>query len=308
MHVYHPSRRYIYYRFSKRTDKLDVILRDMGDLNLPIPQEITEFKTFVGSLVRTRESMHVPALFAPKQRPLNQPTIDFLRRWGVHGMWLGEEAVQTAQELLYEAPLRYALEVMLLGPVSPQTIAERLRDRFALPESIMNPLVVRAYAHYFWDYTALTPAQWTNLIFNWMPKGDKSVLLMALRAPRTPSGASMVLSIADGDIDKIRPQEMFDSIRNHAWRAFMQHATTDLPSLARTQAMLYAFQIVRESSDAGDAHRGGDNELVAALSRFEAKTGPQTTATIYDIPLVRELPPDVVADATAVTEAEEKTT
>lgn len=306
MHIYHPSRHYIYYRFSRRTDKIDKILQDMGDLNLPLPQNAAVFDRFVKDLLRVRKSMRIPYAFAPKERPLNQPTIEFLRTWGIHDMWLRARPVEIAEDLLMHGGLRPVLETMLLGPVSPNTIADRLRTRFNMSADVINPLVIRAYAHYFWDPAALNSAQWTSMIFGWMPGGDKSTLLMALRAPRTPSGAQMVLNIADGDVDQLTPQETYDSIRGYAWRAFMQHATTDKPSLARTQAMLHAFTIIKDAGDAADAHRGGDNEIVAALSRFHAKTGSPQTATVYDIPAVRELP--VLVDTTLADEEKKEET
>lgn len=301
MHISHPSRRWIYYRLSQRKDSVTAVIEDMGARNLLLPQEKQSLIAFTKEVAEFRRRQHIPEDFSPRA-PINKNTIAFLKRWGIYGMWLNDPYVRQAEAYLGEGPIRYALEVMLLGPVSPATIATRLRQRFALTEQRMNPMVVRAYASYFWDYSVWTPSQWTAAIFGWMPKGDKSTLLMALRAPRTPSGASLVLGISDGDIEELSPAEQFSIARHLGWRMFIQHATTEFPSLARTQGAQTALAIMQVASENEDRYRGGSNELLNRLRAIRVHSSAEVIPTIYDVDVVR----DALPAAASVDEGVEK--
>lgn len=287
--IVHPSRHYIYYRLSRNADKIDKILQDMGDLTLPIPQGGREFDKFVRKLFAFRRtSMLVPSGFNPLQKPLNRQTIDFLKKWRIHGMWLGEPSVERAAELLFEAPIRHSIEIMLLGPIAPAAIAERVRQRYSLPEAVMNVGVIRAYAHYFWDYTALTIPQWISTFYDWLPPGDKTAQLSAIQAPRTPAGAALVLSLADGNLETVHPSDLYDTVKSFGYRMFMQHALFDRPTLARTQGALAAFQIMQQAGAEADKYRGGDTDLLTEFDRLEQRFDTARTADLHSLPVAKE--------------------
>jgi hypothetical protein len=305
MQISYPARHFIYYRISQRKDPLDKIIEDLGQKDLPLPQDLMVFQDFVKKVRAFKDQLEIPSAFDPTAKVLNATTVAFLKKWGIQGIWLRDPDVLRAEDYLYEGPIRMALEVMLLGPIAPSTIAERIRQRFGLSEKVMNTAVVRAYAHYFWDTRCWTPSQWATAIFEWMPKGDKTSFLMALRAPRTPTGAAMVLGMADNDIETMDPAAMFDVMRHFGMRMFMQHATTELSSFARTQGALAAFQIAQQAADAVDRFRGGNNELLAAIGRVSVRQVGQTYPTIYDLPAQRNdgmsNAPRLVVDSTAET-------
>jgi hypothetical protein len=304
LQIAHPSRHYIYYRLSTRTHKLSAVFEDLGAMGILLPQDATAFEAFYKQVHAFTQAWHVPVAFNPATKPFDAATVRFLRQWGIHGMWAKDPDVRKAEEMLYEGQIRYALEVMLLGPLAAHTIAGRIRERFDLNEKVMNTAVVRAFSHYFWDTRAWSPHQWANAIFDWMPKGDKTALLMALRAPKTPVGATMVMAAADGDIEALEPGDMFDVAKHYAWRMFMQHATTEIPSFPRTQAALAAFQIMAQAADASERHRGGSKEILNAIARIGVRQSAEVTATIYDIPAERR---DAMASLPSVVDSTAET-
>lgn len=302
MWIAHPSRHYLYYRLSRNADSIDKILGDFRDLGLAIPLGTRTLDDFIRKLLRfRREHFLVPSGFNPLAKPLSRPTLDFLKKWKIHGMWLREEMVARAEDLLHVPSVRFPLDVMLLGPIQPSHIAERLKRRYDLPDAVMNPAVVRAYAHYFWDYGALTLPQWSDTIYNWFPAEDKTALLSALHAPRTPAGAALVMSVADGSLDTVPASEMFDTVRAMGFRMFMQHALFQGASLSRTQGALAAFQIMQGAGAEADKYRGGDSDLVKEFDRIEQQydTVPQAHPQISIGREALALPETGVIDTTA---------
>lgn len=285
--ISHPARHYIYYRLSTRSHTVKSIFTDLGSMGIVLPQDAEQFEELCVSVHDFVRWWKIPSSFRPDGKPFDSATVKFMRQWGIHGMWAKNEDVVAAEALLYEGHVRYALEVMLLGPLAPSTIAARIRERFSLSEKAVNTAVVRAFAHYFWDTSVWSPHQWSRAVFDWMPKGDKTPMLMALRAPKTPAGAAMVLAAADGDLETLEPGEMFQIIQHYGWRMFMQHATTELPSFPRTQAALAAFQITSQAAEAAERYRGGSKEIVAAIARIGVRHSNEVMPTVYDVPAVR---------------------
>lgn len=313
MWIFHPSRYYLLYRLSRNSDQLDDILTDFRRMRLAVPKSVRDLDDLIRNVIEfRREEFRVPSGFNPASKPLNRQTLDFLKKWKIHGAWLNDDATSKAFDLLHEPMIRHPLEVMLLGPITPTAIAQRLRDRHGLPESFMNAATVRAYSHYFWNYSVLSVPQWDNVIRFWMPdeQAERSVMLAALYSQRTPAGAAFVLSLADGGLENMPPSELFDSARAAGYRMFMQHAMLGTPGLSRTQGALAAFQIMQMASDMADRYRGGDTDLIKEFDRIQQRYDTARPRTMHDLPIVREqhMLPAAVVDSTAEETETEPTT
>jgi len=291
----HPSRRYIYYLFSKRTMDVATIIAHLEELRLPAPPDAETAEKFRDELLAERRRMRFPVQYDPFV--LNPETRAFLREWKIEGIWAKDDFVLHALDLLFEASIRRMIETMLLGPLAIPDIARRVRERFGLPERAMNTAVVRAYGHYFWDDSALTLDEWRWFAFHWT-RGRCNDYITALSAPRTPAGAAMAISVADrGGGQSLSPVVMYSAMRDHGFNMFMQHALNDSPGLARTQAAMFALEIVTKSQEELDKRRGASAELLEELNKIETIYDSRKMTTVHELPQLRRgLPPPAVID------------
>jgi hypothetical protein len=294
----HPSKRYIYYLFSRRTMDVATIVQHLGDLQLPVPQKKDTFDQFVLNLLAERKRMRFPAGFNPAAPTLNPQTEAFLDRWKIRGMWAQDTFVGKAADLLFEPAMRRMVETLCLGPLAVPDIAKRVRDRFGLDQRAMNTRVVREFMHYYWDDTALSPEEWRSFVFGWIP-GYNNDYLTALGAPRSAAGAALTVSTADrGGGASLNPVIMYAAIRDQGFRMFMEHVLHDKPGLTRTQGAMFALQIVTSAEEELDKRRGGSAELIEELHKIETIYDEKKLTSVHDLPQIRKaLPSQTVIDA-----------
>jgi hypothetical protein len=291
----HPSRHYIYYLFSKRTLDVPAIVAHLGELRLPVPQNDVMLHSFVKTLLKKRKEMHFPVGYNPLEP--NEETRAFLKRWKIEGMWSCDEFVGRASDLLFETQIRRMIETLVLGPLSVHDIAKQVQRRFGLNEAGMNTRVVRSYMHYYWDDTALSPDEWKVFTQAWIP-GANNDFLLALNAPRTPAGAALAITAADrGGGQALTSVLMYSTARDQGFKMFMEHALHERPSLSRTQAAMYALQIVTQAEEALDKRRGGSAELLEELYKIETIHDHRKMTTVHELPQTRKsLPQPAVID------------
>lgn len=286
----HPSRHYIYFLFSKRNRDVASIIAHLGELRLPLPQEAGELKEFARSLLAERERVEIPPGFDPLAQNRNEATSRFLDKWKITDMWLNQNYVGTAADILFIPQMRRMLETLLLGPLDYGSIARHVRGRFGLSEEEMNTGVVRAYSHYYWEYGALNTPEWRELIWSWH-KGVNDDYMTALMAPRTQGGAHLAVAAADRGGHSLDAITQYSTMRDYGFRMFMQHALTGKPSLSRTQGAMMALNIVTMTEDELDKRRGGSAELIEELKKIEAVYDTTPTTTINELPVERHLLP-----------------
>lgn len=287
----HPARHYIHYLLSRRSMSLKDVLQHLGDLNFPLPQERVEFSNLVGDLQRLQKEMKIPAGFDPTAENLNPATIAFLDKWKIGAMWRKDHFVDHATDALLDPHIRRSLEVLLLGPLNVGGIAHRVATRWGLSPDVMNARVIREFGHYYWLYNSMNASEWRSFFFTHYPKGDHSDLLMALNSPRTSAGAALTLAVSDRGADALSSADAYNTFRNCAFVMYMQHATMEKPSLARTQGAFFALQAFRMAEEELDKTRGGSVELLDELRKMETVYDRGRVLTIREVPVLRPMLP-----------------
>jgi hypothetical protein len=293
MSLRHPARNYIYYLLSRRTLKIQEVVEHLSELQLPLPQDRIELVAFIQKIQAVQRSMKIPPGFDPRSDAPNPQTRAFFAQWKIAGMWRKDPFVAQAGDYLHEPHIRRALEVMLLGPLTPQLIANRICRRWGLPETSMNPRVVREFAHYFWDYDAFNTSEWMNFIRHHLSGGDNTDYAVSLKVPRTKEGVMVALALADRGADAMSDTEFYSLARSSAMVTFIQHALLDKPSMGRSIAMQNALNTFKLSADELDKHRGASAELLDELRKIDTVHDRLVPTTIHDLPisqLVRALP------------------
>jgi len=310
--IKHPSRYFIQYLVSRRSEDPTSILATLEDLGLPVPKAIYEDATEEGvppklapgterhalalSISRFADSVRYPVGYNPARQRNHTPTRTLLRTLRVLDLWTFNSYVALAHGILLGDPhMRRMLEVMLLGPLRHDGIAEHLRERFDMTLEEMNPTVVRYYAHYFWNYDTLNKAEWQHLLHEHIDL-DTADLQRALLAPRTSVGAAMVLHIADnGSLDSLREAVMYRSIRDSAYQGIMAVMNTFKPGVSQAQAMMFYMTAMGGAQEQLDLRQGGSAELLEELRRIEAQYDPTKVTTIHDLPM-HQLPNETEQD------------
>lgn len=282
----HPSKRYIHYLFSKRAYNLATVVDHLGSLLLPVPSDAKVLEQFVIDLGLERARMRVPANYDPTSRPMGDATRRFLEDWRIYDMWSGDPFVGRAVDCLFEPHIRRMMEVLLLGPFTMRSIARILQNRFDLTQEVMNPRVVAAYAHYFWDYDALSTPDWHGFTHGWI-RGDITDYRVALLAPRNASGVATTLAVIDRGGEELNPVARYSTARDYGFKMFMEHALLQQPTLGRTQAAMFALQIMIQSEAELDKRRGGSAELLEELKKLEVVHDTSEIKTIHDLPVVK---------------------
>jgi hypothetical protein len=261
------------------------VIAHLDDLRFPLPQLDTDLVKFVQRVVTERQRMVIPPDFDPLAPTMNPETIAFLGQWQIGDMWRNDPFVGLAVDLLDDAVVRRMIEALLLGPISPMAIAQRIRNRFGFEESVMNVRVIRAFSHYFWDASALNPAEWKTLIARWLPDQNNYDYLGALQSPRSPAGAALTLALVDRSADGLSPVVQYSAFRDHGFNLFMEHALLQSkPSLQRTQGAFMAFNMVKMADEELTKHRGGSADLLDAFRQIETRYDHTAIATVKDLP------------------------
>jgi len=281
----HPAGNYIAYLFSKRGLSTAQIIEELDDLRFPLPRSNKELARFTVHMVKMRQAMEIPEDFDPRAEKPNDSTTRFLTQWKIWDMWRGDEFVARAIDLLNEPAMRRMTEALLLGPLSPQSIADRVSQRFGLSLEVINVRVIKAFQHYFWNVSALNISEWRGLIDHWLPEENNNDYLAALGAPRSAAGAALVLAIVDRSADSLTPVQQYTAFRDHGFNVFMEHALLQSkPSLPRTQAMFMAFQMTRMADEELTKHRGGSADLLDEFKKIQTTYDHSKLATVKDIP------------------------
>lgn len=297
--ISHPARHYIYYLLSKRIYDVKGVIKQLEEIGLPYPRDSEyHFDELTREILRTRAGMTFPGAFNPRAKPPTAETAAWLKEWKLRDIWSGAPAVTAAIALLTEPHVRHLLEMLLLGPLSASAISSRLAARFDLPFASMNASVVRAYAHYFWDVTALNPTQWRAFIAaNYQQ--TKSELMAALQAPRSSAGAAFVIAIADKDPQLLTPAERYEAASTMAFGMMMHHSLAGEGSTGHTYAAFTALNMMRMADEELARHRGASTDLLDELRRLETvydKATPLkiTEATYIQRPVLEAVNPEVI--------------
>jgi hypothetical protein len=260
-------------------------MRTLSDLGVPLPQKMDSLEKFIVSVVTERERLVFPPNFDPTAEVLNGPTLNFLRDLNIVSMWRPDEFICAATDILHEPQMRRMIEALLLGPISPASVADRVRDRFGLPDAVMNVRVIKTYAHYFWDTTALSPAEWKTLISTCLPDADNNDYLAALNAPRSVAGAALTLAMVDRNADALSPVVRYEAIRDHSFSMYMEHALLQNRSnVQRTQGAYMAFQMVKMADEELAKHRGGSADLLDEFKRLGTEYDTDKITSVKDLP------------------------
>lgn len=270
----HPSRRYVLYLLSKQVHNAKGVIAQMEALGLHIPRGHDDFEDLTEEVLRRMRALNLPKPFEPRAAVLPVPTERWLRDHRLYDIWRGDPAVGTATELLAEPNVRHLLELLLLGPLSATAIARRVGERYGLPAHVMNPRVVRAYAHYFWDVDALDPGEWRTFIQAYCPRVAIEYKA-ALGAPRSRAGAAFVVALADRDPQQLSAADRYEAASTMAFSMMMQHSLhgNERATTGQTYAAFTALNMMRMADEQLTLHRGASTDLINELQRFR---------TIYD--------------------------
>jgi hypothetical protein len=185
------------------------------------------------------------------------------------------------------------LQVMLLGPLGYVAISRRLADKFKLSPSAMNPQIIRAFSHYFWNYDTINKAEWEHLLREWM-LGDTWDMHVALRAPRSTVGAAMVLNAVDqGGSESLKEVIMYRYLRDTNFMEMVKSSIGMATGVGKAQAMMFHTQAMIQGQEQLDMRRGGSAELLEELRRIEATYDPRRLTTVQELPL-HQLTPGII--------------
>jgi hypothetical protein len=291
--IRHPSRHYIYYLISKRSlGAIDIILT-LKELGLPVPPakvmvpklgfvDNPEYEEFTDTLSATQSRLRFPPRYDPKA-PGDKLTVGFLDGLRIRSMWEQDPFVCAAADILNEPAMKRMIEVMLLGPLNYDSIARRMSRRYNMPIHVMNPRVVQAYAHYYWDFQAVDREDWDVLLHDWMP-GRNIDYSVSLSAPRTKYGAALSAWMADGGITPLKDVYSIRAMRDESFRHFMQASTIYQPGWKTSQAMRDYFQVFLQAQEAIEMRQGGTAEVLEELRRIEAEYDRSPMTTVHELP------------------------
>ena len=291
--IRHPSRRYIYYLISKRSLGAINIIVTLKELGLPVPPakvmvpklgfvDNPEYEEFTDTLAAAQNRMRFPPRYDPRT-PGNKPTAGFLDSLRIRSMWERDPFVCAAADILCEPSMKRMLEVMILGPLNYESIARRMARRYGMPIHLMNPRVVQAYAHYYWDFDAVDREDWDVLLHDWMP-GRNIDYAVSLSAPRTKYGAALSAWMADGGVTPLKDVYSIRAMRDESFRHFMQAATSYQPGQRTSEAMRNYFQVFLQAQEAIEMRQGGTAEVLEELRRIEAEYDHTPMTTVHELP------------------------
>ncbi len=302
--IRHPARHYIHYLLSRRIYSTKGVIEEMGKLGLPVPKNLyaesekprrqwpnsydeTDFAVLCTDVLKVRQLMEFPANFEPQKKRPNEATRLFLEQWRIGAFWRMDTAVGHALALMTDAPIQSALELYLLSPLGYGEIARRLCARFALEPSVMNAAVVRAFGHYFWDSTALTPQQWKLFTSEYRP-GEVDQFHALLEAPRNEAGAAQAIGIIDHDFPLLPAVQRYEAVSAMMFSVFMRQAQSRSPGAA--YAAYAAINAMRVADDEIEKHQGGTSDLIAEFQRIRVLHDQQAPMKITDAPFVQRPP------------------
>jgi hypothetical protein len=307
--IQHPARHFIYYLISRRTNKTAAIMDRLDALGL-MPSVTSYLKEQARTILAAQKVVVPPSGFT---KDLKSPeAVAFLDKWKIGDFWRGTPEITQARKLLTDTPdIRRAIEIMLLGPINHSDIAARIQKRYGAPPSAVNTAVIRVYAHYFWNTSCMTRSQWIRFIEMWAGDSERVAYLAACNAPRSSSGVTTTLMFAERVEDELDPIATYTTVRNLAFRQFMETSLTASPKvslLVKSQAALMSLQTMRAAEEELVRLRGvSNNAFLAQLSRFEHKYDhklPMTATQFLAADNMSESPHGQIIDATVVEKEE----
>lgn len=304
--ITHPARHYIYYLISKRNYRAADIINRLQELELALPEQTAFLEGLAREILAAQKKVVAPSGLTRNLE--SREARGFFDTWRIGDFWRGTPEVKAARRLLTDnAEVKRTLEIMLLGPISPHDIAMRLQRRYGMTPKEVSAGIVRVYAHYFWNIGCLSRKKWISLINVWAGEEDRTAYLAALQAPRSSSGVTTTLMYAERTEDEIDPINTYTTVRNLAFKQFMEVALTAHPRtslLAKTQASMLALQTMRAAEEELVRLRGvSNNAFLEQLSRFEHKLDhalPVSASAFLAADNLSESPHGQNVDATAI--------
>lgn len=268
----HPARRYIAYLLSRRNRSAAEIVDHLDMLDIPIPREKSRLELFQKHIKDSAAVLRIPAGFNPQDKKPNELTAEFLDQYGIAEFWRRDPYVSAAVDLLFEPVLRRSLEAYLLSPLQPGHISTRLQDRYGVSDTAINPRVVRTYAHYFWDSMSMNHSEWRRFIDDFLGgAGHNEDLITCLMAPRTSAGVAMALAVVDRSVDSLTPVVVYSTMRDMAFRGFLESFLMLKPGLGKAHSTFMYFQTVKGAEDELARHRGATAAFLDEMQRIDAE-------------------------------------
>lgn len=296
MSVLHPSARYIYYLFSRHPKSKypsGELVKHLGELGLPVPQDAVKLVHFMNELDEVRPALAHPPLFQPRAVKLNHHTESYLHRWKIAEAWMNDPAFIRALDILKNhAELRRALCIALLGPLQRATIAERFREHFGFSEVDMNPRVVMLFEHYFWSSENMDLGRWHRFLGDeWHPKYlYMNDYLTALHAPRDMAGAVVALYEALRSGSRPDNKKIVSMMKSHTFGLFLEagRGGSRASVYSRAAALSTLWNSYRDMTEEEERMQGGDSSLIDELRLLSATYDDVPQKTFRDLPHLTE--------------------
>ena len=162
----HPSKRFILFLLTYGSRTNDWVEATLEQNSLYMAGE-----DYLDAL---RDTMNPPMPFFPRD-PTHKPSMDYLDELGVKDMHAQDPTVLRAGAILSNPPLRQQIEVALLGQVDHHEIAERVGGRFNIA---LDEKHIERYSYYYYDISALSMEEWSELLVANNDGYDKEVSLI----------------------------------------------------------------------------------------------------------------------------------
>lgn len=149
----HPSEYYVRFLLAKGWSNgtesqktISVTLKNYGLLDI---------STEAFEAIRDGFSPPPAFFFQNRKHPV---TAAFMREQKVYTMWAPKPEEKAAIELIRLPLVRDAIQILLMGHVSPEDIADRVGGKF---KQEMSARTVQTYAHYFWNVDMCGFPEWS---------------------------------------------------------------------------------------------------------------------------------------------------
>lgn len=211
------------------------------------------YKGYVEEVFRQIQA-DLPRNYSPRDRS-HKPTVRFLKKHKIRGMWLSRESTKKAMALFMNGPLREMTEAMLLTSMGSEEIAQSISFLGAVH---VSDKAIREYKHYFWNTDLLSYEDWAYYLST---PSIKAAQLTALKSPRNPDGVTLTLykmGIMPQNMDKL---SILKSIRDISYMNFLE--ANGFPQGMKKSTMLLNYgTLVKSSQDKLDEYEAGEQDVI----------------------------------------------
>lgn len=206
--------------------------------------------------------LKLPDPFKPSDLA-HRPSQLFIRQEQIRDVWRKTPMFNKAYEFLAH-PHRDEIESLLLSPLSFKEISKQIKKNRG---TVIAPMILQLFAHYFWNRTVMSGSQWGSFLLD-RKEARKDWMELAVEA-QDPRGADLLLwKMGMSAREQIETNHMFTDMRDTAYRCFQQIAR-DRPGAKHAQALLGYTQVARQCQEQANTASNAVEDIVSSFNSFQ---------------------------------------